>query len=198
MSLTSVKSGRARAIDAALGVIREGGIAAVTMRSVADAAGMTAPALYWHYEDKDALLRDIRREVATLHRRLVLDGPPEEIGLSGLRAILAAFRSFALAEPHLYEMLFLLPSMPGSLARPGSLFQILVDRVQECMRQNMLADGDPSDVALTISAHAQGLVVLYRRAQFESPEAFAAFFDRSVDRLLTGIAHADVTHAHIP
>lgn len=197
MSLTSVKSGRARAIDAALGVIREHGIAAVTMRSVADAAGMTAPALYWHYEDKDALLRDIRREVAARYRSYV-DGPRDESGLSGLRGVLAAFRSFALAEPHLYEVLFLMPSIPGSLSRSGSLFQILVDRVQECMRQNVLAQADPSDVALTISAHAQGLVVLYRRAQFESPEAFAAFFDRSVDRLLTGIAHADVTHAHIP
>ena len=148
---------------------------------------MTAPALYWHYQDKDALLRDIRREVGALYRNYVFDGLQEESGLSGLRRVLAAFRSFALAQPHFYEMLFLLPPVPGSSVRPSAMSQILVDRVRECMRQDALQEGDPVDVALTITAHAQGMVMLYRRGQFDSPEDFTAFFDRSVDRLLTGI-----------
>lgn len=187
MSLTSVKSGRARAIDAALEVLRSRGIGAVTMRSVADAAGMTAPALYWHYQDKDALLRDIRREVTAVYRNHVLDGLREEAGLAGLRVVLTAFRTFALAEPNFYEVLFLMPPVPGSLSRPSGLFQILVERVRECMRDNALEEGDPADLALTITAHAQGLVMLHRRGQFDSPETFGAFFDRSVDRLILGI-----------
>lgn len=169
-------------------MLREQGIAGVTMRNIADAAGMTAPALYWHYADKDALLRDVRREIAALYRDLVYesvgDGPP----LERLKGAVSAFRRFAVEEPQFYDALFVAPVPAGSPRRPSSMFQILVERVQDCMRHNDLVEEDAVDVALTISAHAQGLVQLYRRGRFETKEAFAEFFDRSMGRVMRGIS----------
>lgn len=149
---------------------------------------MTAPALYWHYQDKDALLRDMGREVAAIYRDHVYSPLHEVGGLPRLRSVLEAFRTFAVSEPNYYEVLFLIPPLAGSPLRPGSMLQVLVDRVRDCMRANELREGDPADVALTIAAHAQGAVMLYRRGRFDSEAGFAEFFDRSMERLLSGIA----------
>jgi hypothetical protein len=56
------------------------------------------------------------------------------------------------------------------------------------MRQNELRGEDPVSTALTISAHARGLVVLYRSGRFESERQFKEFYELSMQRLLQGIA----------
>ncbi|HSJ63196.1 MAG TPA: TetR/AcrR family transcriptional regulator [Gemmatimonadaceae bacterium] len=188
MSLTPVKSGRARALDAALSVLREHGFAAVTMRSVAEAAGMTAPALYWHYQDKDALLRDVYREVTAVHRHHVYSALGTGNAVERLRAALEALRTFAVAEPNLYEVLYLAPPPAGAPRSTNTMLHLVDELVRNCMRENALEDADPSDVALTVSAHAHGTVQQFRRGQFDSEAAFAAFHRRSFDRLLAGIA----------
>jgi AcrR family transcriptional regulator len=48
-----------------LDMIRRGGVRSVTMRSVADALGVRAASLYYHVEDKDALLDLVLVEVGT-------------------------------------------------------------------------------------------------------------------------------------
>ena len=151
---------------------------------------MTAPALYWHYEDKEALLRDVRREVAAIYRDHVYASLVEEGALARLKAVLEAFRTFAVAEPHYHELLFQAPPLSNVPRAPSSMFQILVDRVRDCMRQNELREDDPASVALTLSAQAQGLVLLYRRERFDSESAFAEFYHRSMERLLRGIARS--------
>ncbi len=47
--------GRDRIVDAALALMDEHGVEWLTMRRLADALGVTAPTLYWHLPDKDAL-----------------------------------------------------------------------------------------------------------------------------------------------
>jgi TetR/AcrR family tetracycline transcriptional repressor len=42
-------------VDAALALLDEGGLDAVTMRAVAQRLGVTAPTVYWHVESKDGL-----------------------------------------------------------------------------------------------------------------------------------------------
>ncbi len=158
------------------------------MRAIADAAGMTAPALYWHYQDKNALLRDVYRSVTAFYRDHVYATLPSEGALARLKAVLEAFRTFAVAEPHYHELLFLTQLGSSAPSRPSSSIQILVDRVRDCMRQNELREDDVASVALTVHGHAQGLVLLYRHHHFESEGTFAAFYRRSVQRLLLGIA----------
>jgi len=51
------RSARQRALDAALAVLHDEGVAAVTMRAVAERAGVSATALYRLFTDKDGLRR---------------------------------------------------------------------------------------------------------------------------------------------
>ena len=43
-------------VDAALGLLDDQGLDAVTMRAVAERMGVSAPTIYWHVENKDGLL----------------------------------------------------------------------------------------------------------------------------------------------
>lgn len=49
---------------AALRTFNRRGIASTTMAHIASAAGVTRGAIYWHFADKRALLREIREDVA--------------------------------------------------------------------------------------------------------------------------------------
>jgi TetR/AcrR family tetracycline transcriptional repressor len=63
---------RAMVIDEAFALLREHGLAALSMRKLAQRLSVQAPALYWHFKDKDELLglmaaaiyRDAREAVA--------------------------------------------------------------------------------------------------------------------------------------
>jgi AcrR family transcriptional regulator len=192
MNLTAVQSLRPRLLASALEVLHEDGLEGVTMRAVADRAGVTAPALYWHFADKEALVREVGREVSRVFKDRML----EAAGVAGtnarLRRTLEVFRSFAVAHPAYFHMLFVRPptTKRGELRDGGaspSIFQLLIDRVAECMRDGSLAKGDAQSVAMSLAALAQGLVVLHRRGRFASDAAFAEFFDVSVDRMIGGL-----------
>lgn len=62
-----IEGRRGEILDAALGVFGEKGYEAGTMRAIAKRVGVTEPALYRHYESKEAILADI---VATAGDRI--------------------------------------------------------------------------------------------------------------------------------
>ncbi|WP_312161724.1 TetR/AcrR family transcriptional regulator [Phenylobacterium sp.] len=58
----SVASTRARALEAAGGLLREGGVEAVQLRTIAARVGSGVATLYHHFSDKDALLAALTLE----------------------------------------------------------------------------------------------------------------------------------------
>jgi TetR/AcrR family transcriptional regulator, tetracycline repressor protein len=69
---------RSQVVDAALEVLDDGGIDAVTVRSVAARLGVKAPALYWHVAGKQELLDEMGTEI---QRRIMAAVPsPDEAG----------------------------------------------------------------------------------------------------------------------
>lgn len=194
MNLTSVQSLRPRLLTSALEVLHEQGLDGVSMRAVADRAGVTAPALYWHFADKEALVREVGREVARLFKDRMLEAIAVPSPEARLRRTLEVFRTFAIEHPAYFHMLFVRPPTAARGAREmrdggvrSTIFQLLIDRVAECMRDGSLAHGDAESVAMTLAALAQGLVVLHRRGRFASDAVFAEFFDLSVDRMIRGL-----------
>jgi AcrR family transcriptional regulator len=164
------------------------------MRAVADRAGVTAPAVYWHFADKEALVRELGREVSRLFKERMLDAVAMPTPEARLRRTLEAFRAFAIEHPAYFHMLFVRPptvSWGGREVRGGgaspTIFQLLIDRVADCMRDGSLANGDAESVAMSLAALAQGLVVLQRRGRFVSDAAFAEFFDLSIKRMIDGL-----------
>ncbi len=95
---------RAREIVAAArAILEEEGLDALTMRRIAERLGIRAPSLYKHFPDKEsleaAIISAAFEEQAKVFARAVEDGDDP------LEALGAAYRSFALAHPHLYRLM---------------------------------------------------------------------------------------------
>jgi len=172
------------------------GLDAFSMRKLAKQVGVTAPALYRHYESREHVLADLVREAhreftGKLYRALEGRTAQERFARAG-----EAYLDFALKHARWYELLFLSPEHMGMVDLPDDieamgcgLHQFWVDRVRECMDEGILEPGDPVQMSLTMWAHAHGLLSLYHHGHFRMDEsAFRAQFRASSTLMLRGLA----------
>src|SRR3712207_6803592 len=89
------ESGRRESIlAAALAEFSAKGFRGATIKSIAEAAGISTGLLYWYFDSKEALLQAVLGEFTPLFRLIgdpaaLLDRPPEEVLLRLARAYLA-------------------------------------------------------------------------------------------------------------
>jgi len=92
--------------DRALAQLAAGGAAALSISAIAKELGVSGPALYRYFPSRDALLADLIVDAyGDLAEALDRAAP-------GLPALAAAYRSWALAQPHRYRLLYGAP-LPG-------------------------------------------------------------------------------------
>jgi AcrR family transcriptional regulator len=85
-------------LDAAERVLEREGVAALTMRRLADELGIQAPSLYKHVRSKEEI-------VTGLQARALQAQAAAFAGHDDLATLAAAYREWALAHPRLYELL---------------------------------------------------------------------------------------------
>lgn len=188
---------RARLLAHAREVYLEGGAAHFSLREVARRVGVSAAAVYRHFEGKDALLAAVCEEGFRTFSSYLLRALAEPTPLGRMRAAGDLYLRFALENPHDYRFIFMssvddlglgLETVDPRATSPT--FQFLVDRVSECIESGSLAAGDPREMAASIWAHVHGLAALRLSGHMRSvgdDGAFAAFFRSSTDRLLEGL-----------
>src|SRR5690349_13286451 len=98
---------RDRILEAARAINAADGEEALTMRRLAGRLGVTAPAIYHHFADRDAILEAISDEgfdrlVARLEQLSARRAPVRRC-----TDVLAAYREFALDEPRVFAVMFL-------------------------------------------------------------------------------------------
>jgi AcrR family transcriptional regulator len=101
-------------VAAAAALVEEKGVAALTLRAVAQRVGVTHAAPYRHFKDKAALSAALAEDAYARLTRAV-----EEARADGPAAAAAAYVRFALAYPASYELVF--AATPGALD-PGAIF----------------------------------------------------------------------------
>lgn len=182
-------------LDAAARVYAAEGSRAFSMRRVAGEVGVSATALYRHFEGKEALtiaiaLRAARSFESYLLQSLKEPTPQERMWQMGL-----CYRRFALEQPAYYRVLFMSPHpefeslRDETLAEFPSTFQLLVDRVRENQDVGAVIEGDPEALALTVWAHVHGLVSLHLDGHFDQQAGqFDALFRASLGWVLDGLA----------
>ena len=163
------------------------------MRALAERVGVTATALYRHFEDKDALLAALLEQgFATfgtyLMRALAGRTPLERLRRSG-----HAYFEFALDHPRDYALMFMTPCddlgltsvSESAKTRMDATFVFLVDRVKECIAAGVVAPLDPMAVALNIWAEVHGLASLRLNGQLAALDehAFRERVEFMLDRI---------------
>ncbi|MGW3074637.1 MULTISPECIES: TetR/AcrR family transcriptional regulator C-terminal domain-containing protein [unclassified Kitasatospora] len=69
------KLDRGQVVDAALDLLNEAGLDGLTLRAIAARLDVKAPALYWHFKDKQALLDEMATEMMRRMTSRVGEGP---------------------------------------------------------------------------------------------------------------------------
>lgn len=164
------------------------------MRKVAALAGVSTMAIYRHFPSREALLKrigDDSFDAIARHWNARRRGGDV---LSRLLATQRIYLDYALAHPHLFDHAFSSPRgdarrFPDDFrAGQSPTLNVVRDVVVDAQQAGALRAGDSWDIAMSLWAHAHGLIALYRAGRFNYDERqFRAFYEASMQRLLDGL-----------
>jgi AcrR family transcriptional regulator len=184
-----------RIFSAAKAVLEREGILGLSMRRIAQESGMSPMSLYRHFADKDALLNALMADgLAAWEKRVCTIRA--KVPLHWLERLAEEFLSFALEEPHRFDAAFFLPApkarqYPTDFAAGRSpIIAMTVVKIDQAKAEGLLDETPALDVALTLSALAQGLISMHRARRFSSVEEFVALYRSSLQRSLQSFSTA--------
>jgi AcrR family transcriptional regulator len=160
-------------------LIKTGDQGAVSIRAIADAAGVTPPSIYLHFADKTELLGAVcEARFADLSRHMQEATQGIADPLEVLWAIGQSYVRFGLENPEHYRIMFMTRPLAEGLPLdrlPGlTAFGYVVEAVARCMDAGGIAAGDPFLVATNLWTAVHGVTsLLIARPDFPWPD-----FDR--------------------
>ncbi len=189
---------RERILSCACDLYEEAGLDGFSMRKLARAVGVTAPAIYRHYDGREAVLADVLREAHRVFSRYLYAALSAPTPLERFRGAGEGYLSFLIEHPRWYAIMHTaiehlgMDSVPEDIeAMQAAIHQFWVDRVRECVQAGILKEGDPEELSVTLWAHAHGMAQLYHEGCMPlSQEEFRERFRQSGLRVMTGMATA--------
>ena len=166
-----------------------GGAAAISLREIALAAGVSHAALYRHYSDREALLADLAedgfRTLAALNREAIATtrgGPARQLKACG-----RAYVAFGAREPHLLQLMFG-PEIkdwhahPALVAAGNELASVFEGVIRAGQAKGTLRAGHYHDLALFAWSLVHGLALLLAADRIPGTRVDPAFARRAAQR----------------
>ncbi|WP_433237150.1 TetR/AcrR family transcriptional regulator [Streptosporangium sp. CA-135522] len=184
---------RRELIDAAGRLLAAEGPLALSTRCIAQQAGVSTSAVYNLFGDKAGLVREMFlagfERLAEAFAAVPRTGDP----VADLLALGHAYRASALANPHLYELMFGRPvpefqpdAETGALIQPS--FDALVAAVVRCVEKGAFAPAEPYDLAVRLNGLAHGLCSLELRGALGDVNEARRHWDGAFDTMVRGMA----------
>lgn len=161
-------------LRAAVEILEEEGLAALTLRAVARRAGVSHAAPYHHFADKEALLdavaaRGFRLQLEDMERAARDATEP----INGLQAFGLTYASFARAHPSLFRLMFTRERFkPGTnpelVESSTSIYPRIISGVQE---RTGCSPKEAEAIALVLWSTMHGLAMLWLDNQLQWPGA---------------------------
>lgn len=184
-------SSRELLIQCALRELESKGLSGFSLRAVGAAAGLSAMAVYRHFESKEDLLRAVGEDAfAAFQRRIVgiPDGPIQE----WICSVGREYAGFALDDPGHFEACFVLRTHVERIypedfrADKSPVISLITRKLQAAQACGELRAGDALELAMLFWAQIHGLVMLHRSGRFSlDRNEFLALCDRA-SRLIVG------------
>ena len=188
---------KARLLTEARDLYLEAGPAHFSLREVARRAGVSAAAVYRHYDGKEALFDQVCAAGLQVFYTYLVRSLAEPTPERRLRSSTTQYLHFGLENPRDYRVLFMgaaedmgTEERPEKQGKPHATFQFLIDRVRECMDAKILRDGNAEEVSTVIWAHLHGLVSLRLAGQLAragNAAEFGRFYHRSTEQLIKAL-----------
>jgi AcrR family transcriptional regulator len=182
-------------LSAAHDLLATEGPAALSVRRIAAAAGVSTMNVYSRFGGKDGVLEELYMDGFARLGDAVVDFQPTGDALDDLRRCGAGYRQFALENPTYYSLMFDKPVPefePSNAALEAALAALarVVDRVEQAMTAGALAPGDPFEVATGLWACQHGLVTLQMRHHDDGVFDWPTIAKATIDAVLRGYAVA--------
>lgn len=162
--------------------IAEAGISSLALRPLAAAAGTSTSAVYAMFTDKrglvNAVLNDAFARFGADQALLgVTDDPLEDMRMLGLQ-----YRSWAVANPALYEVMFssgltLTNPASGDRVADDNTMKPLVDCVKRLMKAGVVLEGDARQIAHSVRASVHGFISLELAGEHHTDAEYAFHLD---------------------
>ena len=188
-----------QAHDQALAVLRLEGDGAISLRDIAKQIGVSAPALYRHYADRESLLAELAISgFAALRQQLLsVDQHAPRAALIGIGL---AYVAFAQSEPNLYRLMFggrVLPKGAHPRLDQAGLdaFNVLQDTIARGQRAGYLKPAPLALMTATAWSLVHGLSQLTIDGHLPNADAEPQLAEGITSLLLEGAITP--THPHI-
>ena len=146
-------------------------------------------AMYRHFADKDALLNALMDDGLAAWERIARAISTTD-PIEWLTALGEAFLEFALSEPHRFDAAFFLPAPRARqypddfVAGRSPVVAMALVRIDQAKADGRLGDQPALEVALALSALAQGLISMYRANRFSSEKQFKTLYRAQIRHCL--------------
>ena len=176
------------------------GLIGFSMRKVAKACGLSATAIYRHFEDKDALLTRAVQEGFRIFGAYLMDALQESSPLDRLRC--SGKRYFDFSEDHAryYALIFMTDCKALGLQQldqqadgeARGTFQFLVDRIVECQRAKVVRTGDSEAIAVWVWSSLHGLASLRLSGNLDvEADVYASLRHSQLEAVFCGLTQSD-------
>jgi len=172
---------RNRILSAAKAVLESSGFEGLTIRSVAQRAGLSPMALYRHFKNKDELLNALMQDGISAWEAIV-QGIRAKDPVKWLKALMEAYLDFALSQPHRFDAAFFLPApaarrFPDDFAAGRSpAIALVMARIDQAKADGRFRDEPTFGIAMALVAYGQGFVSMQRARRFASDQQFKALY----------------------
>ncbi len=176
-------------------MVAEGGRSALSLRPLGARLGVTAPALYVHFDNKEAILVAVAETEFT---RLIARFEESTHGVTDpiarIKTQSHAYVQYALENPALFEILFVFrpawspnPDAP-ELPIASKAFEISAAAVDDAIAAGLLGDAEPLIASLTIWSAVHGVATLLLARPALGAEFEAALVDSVINSVVAGLA----------
>lgn len=196
--VAAVENTKTQLLTEARDLFLEVGISKFSLREVARRAGVSAAAVYRHFDDKEALFGQVCGMGLEIFYGYLVKALAGKTPRARLDICSQQYLRFGLENPRDYRLIFMgdreaYQEFAGAedftVEARGPTFQFLMDRVRECMEASIMKSANVEETAATIWAHVHGLVSLRLAGQLGnlSDAKFAKFYAQSTAKLIAGL-----------
>lgn len=147
-------------VEAAMVEVERNGVEGLSLAAIAKALGVSQPAPYRHFADRDALLTEVAMEGFKMFAAALEAAPKRARGRQALSRMAQAYLRFGLDHPGLYKAMFASHLLPQAANGAGlqmtasSSFGLLIDAIAAPDRETA------QRIALRIWVSLHGIVML--------------------------------------
>lgn len=185
-----------------------GGQEQLTMRNLAQRAGISAPAIYRHFKNKEQLFTALLEEGVRHMSKAVPPLPPpaelqdEEVLFNELKILPATLLSFSREHPKYYDALFFIRrDLPDDIHGPPPFVRRHLDplrlritrALESGMEQQIFTVLDPLETTLALIGLCHGIISLQRLGlPLLNRFSFEELYWNSVDRFIRGLRSVNI------